>query len=381
MYLNETGRPVIGNGFVHILAYGILTGSALNRKKSSTMRKDELYTPDGWIDAARLLDAPEPFVIALGGRGIGKTYGILKELYQRGTPFIYMRRTQTQLDAVAVPALNPFNQISADLNEPIFSAKVSKHTVGFYKGSRNEAGDIVQDAEPFGIGIALSTFAAIRSLSAEKYEVLFFDEIIPERHEKPIKEEGLAFANVLESLNRNRELAGSRPLKIILASNSNTLNSKLLETLGVLNTVDKMNRSNKYYESIRGLVAIYRYIDSPISERKRGSVLYQVIQNRDFQGMSINNEMAASDYENVATRPIHEYRPLCSYDGVTVMRHKSKNEYYVVEGEKAADKYDALPLSRKAFNRKYYYVWGAIMDRRVFYQTATVKIKIEGAFK
>ena len=63
---------------------------------------------------------------------------------------------------------------------------------------------MVPDGAPFAVGIALSTFASVRSLSAEGYEVLFFDEIIPERHEHPIKEEGLAFANVLESLNRNR---------------------------------------------------------------------------------------------------------------------------------------------------------------------------------
>lgn len=345
------------------------------------MQKSDLYTREGWVNAAALLDAPEPFIIALGGRGIGKTYGILKELYTRETPFIYMRRTQTQLDAVAVPQLNPFNQISIDLGEPIFSGKVSKHTAGFYKGVENDKGEIVPAPEPFGIGIALSTFAAIRSLSAEKYEVLFFDEIIPERHEKPIKEEGLAFANVLESINRNRELSGKESIKVILASNSNTLNSRLLETLGIMDVIDKMNRTGKFYENVHGLIGIYRYIDSPISNKKRKSVLYQVIKNRDFQGMSLDNEMALSDYENVASRPISEYLPLCSYDGVTVMRHKSKKEYYVIDGEKAADKFDALPLSKKAFQRKYYFIWGAIMDKRVYYQSATVKIKIEGAFK
>lgn len=346
------------------------------------MQKEKLYTKDGWIDADALIDSPEPFVVAIGGRGIGKSYGVLWRLYNRHIPFIYMRRTQTQIDAIAVPQLNPFNQINADQNRKIISSKIGKQTVGFYDGVENDKGEVVPDGEPFAIGVALSTFASIRSMSAERYEVLFFDEIIPERHEKPIKEEGLAFANVLESLNRNRELQGRKPLKVILASNSNTINSQILSVIGIVNEIDKMTRTGSFYKSIDGLIAIFRYIDSPISNRKKNSALYKVIKNEDFQSMSINNEFARGDYENVCSRPLSEFTPLCSYGGSTICKHKSRNEYYCVAGIKCqTEHYEKLPLSTKAFNRKYYYVYGAIMDKRVYYQNASVKIEIEGAFK
>lgn len=345
------------------------------------MQKEKLYTKSGWINAELLLDCPEPFVVALGGRGIGKSYSILQELLHRGTPFVYMRRTQTQLDAITVPQLNPYNQIAADEGIHIISQKLSKHTAGFYRGVLNDEGEVVPDGAPFAVGIALSTFASVRSLSAEGYEVLFFDEIIPERHEHPIKEEGLAFANVLESLNRNRELQGRKPLKVILVSNSNTINSKILEVLGLLDIVDSMNRTNSYYKSVDGLVAVFRYIDSPVSKKKESSSLYRVIQNEDFRGMALDNEFSSSDYENVQSRPLAEYYPVCSYGNCTVYRHKSRLEYYVIKGVKATDTYDKLPLSKKAFNRKYFYIWGAIMDKRVYYQSASVKMEIEGAFK
>ena len=345
------------------------------------MHLNELYTSEGWINPAVLIECPEPFVIALGGRGIGKTYGILKYLYQNQIPFIYMRRTQTQLDAVTVQPLNPYNQIAYDLGVTITAEKLSKHTAGFYGYTENEKGELVRDAEPFSIGIALSTFASIRSLSAEKYDVLFFDEIIPERHEKPIKEEGLAFANVLESLNRNRELQNRKPLKVILATNSNTLNSRIIASLGCLDIIDTMVRQNSFFKSVKGNIAIFRYVNSPITEKKRNSVLYQVIQNDDFTDMSLNNEFSASDYENVQVKPIAEYIPLCSYGNSTILKHKSKKEYYCVSGIKADDQYQKLPLSTKAFQRKYWYVYGAMLDRRVYYQNASVKIEIEGGFK
>ena len=336
------------------------------------MERRKLYTDKGWVNAETLVNCPEPFVIALGGRGIGKSYGILWELYRNKIPFIYMRRTQTQLDAVTIQPLNPFNQIALDKGLSIKAEKLSKHTVGFY----NE-----DEEEPFSIGIALSTFSSIRSLSAEKYEVLFFDEIIPERHEKPIKEEGLAFANVLESLNRNRELQDRKPLKVILATNSNTMNSRIIETLGCLDIIDSMARNGQNYKSVKGMIAIFRYTDSPITEKKRNSALYQVIKNEDFTGMALDNNFSKSDYENVQSRPIAEYFPLASYGNSTIMKHKSKNEYYCVSGRKAEEQYEKLPLSTKAFQRKYWYVYGAMMDRRIWYQNASVKIEVEGAFK
>ena len=345
------------------------------------MEKRSLYNADGWINAALLVDCKEPFVLGIGGRGIGKSYGVLKELYERQIPFIYMRRTQTQLDSVVIPPLNPFNQIATDKGLHITAQKLSKHTAGFYNAAENDKGEFVPDGEPFAIGIALSTFSSIRSLSAEKFKVLVFDEIIPERHEKPIKEEGLAFANVLESLNRNRELNGIEPLKVIMLTNSNTINSKIIDSLGVLDIVDAMTRSGQFYKSVKGLIAIFRYVDSPISERKRNSALYQVIKNEDFQAMSLDNEFSRGDYENVQSKPIAEYTPLCSYGNTTVMKHKSRKEYYCVAGVKAPEHFDKLPLSTKAFNRKYWYIYGAIMDKRVYYQNASVKIEIEGAFK
>lgn len=339
-----------------------------------------MYIPEGWINPEPLVNCAEPFVIALGGRGIGKTYGILKYLYENGIPFIYMRRTQTQLDAVTIQPLNPYNQIAHDLNVNIVAEKLSKHTAGFYKCEMNEKEQLIKESEPFAIGIALSTFSSIRSLSAEKYDVLFFDEIIPERHEKPIKEEGLAFANVLESLNRNREFQGRKPLKVILATNSNTMNSKIISTLGCLDVIDSMTRQNINFKSVKGYIAIFRYTNSPISELKKNSALYQVIQNDDFKGMALNNEFAQADYENVQVKPLQEYFPLCSYGNSTIMKHKSKKEYYCVSGIKA-EHYEKMPLSTKAFQRKYYYVYGAMLDRRVYYQNASVKIEIEGAFK
>lgn len=346
------------------------------------MNDRRFYDRSGWVNAESLIKSNEPFVVALGGRGIGKTYGVLKYLYQNKIPFIYMRRTQTQLDAITVQPLNPFNQIAADIHANIVAVKLSKHTAGFYDAETDKDGRQILAPEPFGIAIALSTFASIRSLSAEKYQVLVFDEIIPEKHEKPIKEEGLAFANVIESLNRNRELQGREPLKVILITNANSMNSKILAYMNCVDVIDGMIRHDQKFKSVRGLVAIFRFVDSPVSEKKKSTVLYQVMQNSEFTDMSLDNKFSESDFENVQPKPLQEFKPVCSVGNCIIMRHKSKREYYCIAGNNSTiEHYEKMPLSLKAFQRKYYYIYGALLDGKVFYQNVSVKMEIEGAFK
>ena len=341
----------------------------------------QLYDKNGWIDANLIVHNNAPFVLAIGGRGIGKSYGVLKMLYEEHIPFIYMRRTLSQLEAVTVPALSPYNQINADCGYNVTVQKNSKYTVGFYNGKINKEGKIVADGDLFGLGVALSVFSSVRGLSAEMYDCLLFDEIIPERHEKRLKEEQLAFANCLESLNRNRELTGRKPLKVIMLSNSNTLNSQIISAIGCTDIVDNMARRHQTYKEVNnGDIAIIRYEDSPISRLKADTALYRVIQNKDFQQMALDNEFAEADYEHVAQRPLQEYKLLCSVGECTICKHKSKPEYYVIAGVKAQERFSLLPIDKEAFQHKYYYVYGAWQQKRVFFQSATAKLEFERSF-
>lgn len=345
------------------------------------MKSERLYLPAGWIDPALIVHNKAPFVLAIGGRGIGKSYGVLKTLYEEQIPFIYMRRTQSQLDAVTIPALNPYNQICADTGALICSEKLGKYTIGFYNGKSDNDGIVHSDGDPFALGIALSTFASIRGLSAEKYDMLLFDEIIPERHERPIKEEELAFANALESLNRNRELTGRDPLKVIMLSNSNTLNSRIISALGCTEILEKMSKRGEVYRVYNDDIAIIRYADSPISKRKADTALYRVIKNTDFQGMALDNDFAAADFEQVKQRPLQEFNYLVSFGSCTVCKHKTDGTYYVILGQRLGlEHYSMLPISKKSFQKKYYYLYGAMIKKKVFYQNATTKIEFEKAW-
>ena len=74
-----------------------------------------LFDENGYLDMGEIIGTGYPFIFIVGGRGIGKTYGALKYVYENDIFFMYMRRTQSQIDLVNKEQFNPFNAINADL--------------------------------------------------------------------------------------------------------------------------------------------------------------------------------------------------------------------------------------------------------------------------
>lgn len=337
-----------------------------------------LYTDDGWVNARVWFDDPAPFIIALGGRGIGKTFGALDYLTAPETyrKHIYMRRTQSQIDACKIPELNPYKSVNDARGRTYLLSAMGKYTAGLYKGEEKD-GVLKPSGAPCGLAIALSVFANIRGVDGLGYDVLLYDEFIKERHERPFAHEDESFLNAYETLNRNRELQGKPPLKAILLSNSNDLSSPILDALGVVGVIDKMQRHGKERGTVRGDISIYLYNDSPVSARKRDTALYRVAHSADFKEMALSNKFSAANYEYVVTRPLREYSPLVSIGGVTVYAHVNNGTFYVVDGIKAKEQYQLLPNDIKAFKRAYYYLFEALLSKRMFYSTATAKIVFE----
>lgn len=334
-----------------------------------------VYNSDGWVNAQTFFDDPATFIVVCGGRGIGKTFNVLKYTLDNQIKFVYVRRTQEQINAVKLPVLNPFKKINDVCGYHIGVGSIGKNVAGFYNCVEDK-GEYKISGAPVGIGLALSTFASIRGIDGSDYELLLFDEFVPEKHERPIKAEEEAFLNAYETLNRNREFDGQPPLKCILLSNANDLNSAILHAIGARDMLDEMIRKKQQYKNV-GALSIYRLIDSPVSERKKKTALYQVAKNKDFRRMSIENEFSESNYENVEVKPINEYKPLVSIGEITVYEHKSDSSYYVVPGIKSKIRFTMLPNDVKSFRRHYWYLYEAILNKSIAYATAPVKIDFE----
>lgn len=340
-----------------------------------------LYLENGFIDHALWYKDKAPFIIAMGGRGTGKTYGALCDVVAgKYGKVVYVRRNDTQLSAAKLPELNPFKRVNADLGSDLLFAPMGKSVAGIYHGKEKD-GVMVPDGSPVGIGVPLSVFSNIRGIDGMDYQTIIFDEFIKESHERPIKNEGEAFLNMYETLNRNRELPplNQAPLKCILLANSNDLRSPILDALGLVDIIDRMLSKGQEYKSLRGgMLSVYLYQDSPISEAKSKTALYQVANNRDFAKMALENRFSGANYEYVASKPLQEYTPLVSIGDVTVYEHTRRHaEFYVVDGVKAEEKYSTYPVDIRAFKNDYFYLMEALLDKRLYYSSAYVKVKFE----
>ena len=159
----------------------------------------KLYTKDGWVNWQYIIDQGCAFNMIVGARGTGKTYGLMKELLDRGEPFIYLRRLKTQIDSCGKVSGNPFKRIDIDTDRNIMP---------FTVGGNIEFRDNDRLGALAAVGMALSTVATVRGVDFSDFNYIVFDEAIAMVGEKPIKNEFEAFLNFYETVNRNRELLG-----------------------------------------------------------------------------------------------------------------------------------------------------------------------------
>lgn len=335
----------------------------------------KLYDNNGYFDFAAVRKMGYPFTLVTGGRGTGKTFGGLVNMVETNTEFIFMRRTQTQLDAISTEQFSPFRKINQVKDWHIGTGKITKQTGGFWRQEQDENGDWHNIGAPIGASVALSTFANIRGFGTTA-DVLIYDEFIPEEHERPIKEEATAFFNAYESINRNRELEGKPPVQAFAFSNSNTLNNALFVKLRIVDKIEKMTRSGKtiWTDNKRGLCVIL-LLDSPISVRKTDTALYRLTNGTDFADMAIKNNWAFDETDGIVSRPLQEYRPVVSVGEITVYRHKHNDTFYVsLHKTGSPPTFGSTSTEIARFRRGYSWLRESYMLRNVEFESRMAEI-------
>ena len=279
----------------------------------------KIYNREGWVNWDWILSDPASFVMMVGPRGVGKTYGVFDKAISENRPFIYLRRLKTQLDLCGKPSGNPFRKISIDRRINIVPFK-SDGVISFRHDSRG--------GPEVACGVALSTVATVRGVDFSDYDLIVFDEAVPMAGEKPIKNEFDTFLNFYETVNRNRELAGEKPVKCILLGNANKLSNPYFTGWKFTKTALRMIRGGQMvYRTPDGSRMMVLLQNSPISEKKSGTALYQNA-NKDFLSMALDNSFK-TDETKIKSEPLKEYIHLVSVGEIGIYKHKAERRYYV----------------------------------------------------
>jgi hypothetical protein len=261
------------------------------------------------------------FNFIVGGRATGKTYGALSTVLEDNIKFMLMRRTQAQADLINKPDFSPFKPVCDDKHIEITKASVSKYNAKF-----------MLDDNTIGYTCALSTIANMRGFDASDVKLLIYDEFIPERHERPIKSEGAAFLNAYETMNRNRELKGKRPLTVLCLANAFDIANPIFLELGLVGIAEKMKQNGRelYIDRDKSILILLPD-SSKIMKQKNETALYKLTEGSEFKAMALNNDFIYNPTENIKSLPLREFNPVVTVGEITIYKHKSKRLYYVSE--------------------------------------------------
>lgn len=272
-----------------------------------------------------------PFQVFIGGRGIGKTYSAIADLAENAhsdSPYIYLRRTEEEIQKLSGEIGNPFKTYNRN-NGTDITISVQKK-VGFI---HNDTQDEEQGKVFKGYALPLSTFSKMRGVDFSDVVVVIFDEFIPEKHVHKISHEGEAFLHFYETVNRNRELEGKPPLKVYLLANSINLNNDILITLGVVSRIAdmKVKGQKRYTDKKRGIY-IELMENSEFSTAKADTALYRLAGGTSFSEEALNNNFSGDDMSMV-TKDVNliEYKPILGFDIYTVYQHKNDGSLYIAK--------------------------------------------------
>lgn len=331
-----------------------------------------IYLKNGYIDINKILRFEQPFNFVVGGRGTGKTYGALKSAYESDTRIMLMRRTQAQCDLVNKPEFNPYKAINTDIGSNVTVKSISKYNSKLVE-EKEESERLV------GYTCALSTISNMRGFDASDVKLLIYDEFIPEKHERSLKNEGAAFLNAYETINRNRELKGIKPLQVLCLANAFNIANPIFLELGLVGKSEKMRQSGQeiYINRERGIVLVLLQ-HSSISNAKADTALYKISAG-SFSKFALSNDFVYNNNENIKSKPLREFKLLCTVGEIHVYKHKSKREYYVSEhrtGTAPIFNSDEVGLNR--FRKNYGLIlYSAYMRNKVTFETMLAKSLFE----
>lgn len=327
----------------------------------------QIYDKTGYCNISEIVDQNMPFTFVVGGRGTGKTYGALKYVLENKIEFILMRRTQSQIDIIGRQEFSPFKALEDDLGIEVVCKSIAKNVSGFYV-----------DDELIGSAVALSTFSNLRGFSS-KAKILIYDEFIPERHERPIKEEGGAFFNVIETINRNRELKGEPPIQVLCLANSNDIGNPVFMEFNLIKTAESLNQNKRpYYLNRDKGILLVNLVDSPISAKKRETALYKAVGESQHKRMALDNDYIDDSIAQIKSLNLKEYIPILSIADCCFYKHKSEKRYYMSEHITGSpDRLTTASADIEQFRKKYYYLYSAYLGRRITFENKLCAVLFE----
>lgn len=350
-----------------------------------------LTLKNGYLDMERIITRypTYPFVLIVGGRGTGKTYGTLKYVVEHPeSGALFLRKTQDEHDMISQPEFSPFLWHNRDFEwsvEPFKkNAKFTFWYQSHYEYDEKKEREILIPDEPLLMkSTSLHAIAKIRGFNGSDIKLIIYDEFIPQ---SGVKKSGHYhdFFNAYETINRNRELEGEPPLKALLLSNSNSLANDIFEGFGIVELAEKMKRRGEIIKFLpqRGILLII-LPETEISRKKKDTALYRATSGTEFSDMALSNDFAYDKPTIIESRNLGGYSPVFITWSFSCWRNRNTGEYYI---SKFTDPKNQCPIYSETMaeiaraRKKHKCVMEAYIRGRCVFETYATEINFKKFF-
>lgn len=247
---------------------------------------------------SRQTGAQGEFCIVIGGKNIGKTFGLRKKCIEdylkRGHRFVNISRFKDERQQVEMGYFDKL-QHAGFFTDYVF--KVEKH-IGYIAKQPEEGGK--PEFEPLCYFVALSAFQVEKQRSFTSMRRFIFDEAAidkRDRYHDYLPQEFFILTNLLDSV--NREQYGDAPFfKVYLLMNACDLTCPYLRMLGI-------NKPPKYgYTFYNNKSTLLHYVEPwDVEERKAGTLIGRMLSGSDEAKMIFGNEFDAGYTDDIQQKP------------------------------------------------------------------------------
>lgn len=286
------------------------------KKVYFNIEDDIMKYPDAWL------------YVAYSPRGAGKTYGFFDYAIRSKQQFLYLKRTQVDIELLSREDFAPFKPLNRDKGYNITTAKI-------YDGILR----VLKDDEIIGYCMAMSAIHKYKGFDLSNIKLMCLDEFIPQLTERVNRKEGELLLDLYMTVSRDREERGENPLKLFLFANATELFCPITDTLDIVDDIAKLNVSNLFDEE-------YMYLE----ERKillhkisysiganENTAIFAGMKGTQWAEMAFGGEFSYNDFSKVKKIPLSGFVPYVEViyhrKSFYIYQHKQNGLFYMTDSK------------------------------------------------
>ena len=280
-----------------------------------------------------LANYPDAWCYAVWSRrGPGKTYSALWYAYQNNIPFIYMKRTDDDVDIITMRSdeaadfdPSPYVPINRDKGTNIKAVKIHSGFGAFY--NFNEEG------HPYGPAVSyIISFNQIKKYKGFDFSKclwICFDEFIPQAGELCRKSEGEKVLELYMTVSRDRQKRGKDPLKLVLFANAEEISTPITNELEIVDQMAELQFSRKTHTYLEDREILLHHItlDEVPLKKEEMKGIYKGMYGTAWHDKAFGGTFTHNDFSNVTKRTLKRSK------GFIHLHHKTHDYYIYLNNE------------------------------------------------